>query len=193
MNIRDKYRHWRRKMKFNSQYRRGKWNKLAGEKESVRYLKIDQFLHQYQPKRILDLGCGDGVLNRRMSYNNFDYFKGIDYAPVSIEKAKKQNFPKAEFETQDLLSFDTDETFDMIILNEAFYYIHETERQNVLRNILKSLAPDGVLVVSIFREGATCWEHFQENSMLKEESFETVESKLDDTYWKLGVYRIREN
>ncbi len=188
MNLKDRFRHWRRKMKFNSQYRRGKWDKLGGEKESVRYEQIDAYLHRFKPASIMDLGCGDGVLNRRMTYDGFDSFLGVDYAEVSVNMAKKQGYPKATFETHDLLDFTPKDNYDAIILNEAFYYIHDSERTRVLNNILSGLNDNGILIVSIFREGATCWEYFKENPKLKEEAFDVVHSKLDDTYWKLGAY-----
>ncbi|MDC8003441.1 class I SAM-dependent methyltransferase [Aureisphaera galaxeae] len=188
MKFKDRFRHWKRKMKFNSQYLRGKWDKLGGEKERVRYEQIDNYLQRFQPKSILDLGCGDGVLNRRLTYDGFESFLGVDYAEVSVKMAKKQNFPKSDFETHDLLNFKPKEIYDAIILNEAFYYIHDSERTRVLNNILSGLHENGILIVSIFREGATCWEYFKENPKLKEEAFEVVHSTTDDTYWKVGAY-----
>lgn len=188
MKLKDRFQHWKRKMKFNSQYLRGKWDKLGSEKESVRYEQIDAHLNRFQPSSILDLGCGDGVLNRRMTYDGFESFLGVDYADVSIKKARSHKYPKATFETHDLLNFIPKEIYDVIILNEAFYYIHDTERSRVLNNILSGLHENGILIVSIFREGATCWEYFKENPTLKEEAFDVVHSKLDDTYWKVGAY-----
>ncbi len=188
MKLKDRFQHWKRKMKFNSQYLRGKWDKLGSEKESVRYEQIDVHLNRFQPSSILDLGCGDGVLNRRMTYDGFESFLGVDYADVSIKKARSHKYPKATFETHDLLNFTPKEIYDVIILNEAFYYIHDTERSRVLNNILSGLHENGILIVSIFREGATCWEYFKENPTLKEEAFDVVHSKLDDTYWKVGAY-----
>jgi 2-polyprenyl-3-methyl-5-hydroxy-6-metoxy-1,4-benzoquinol methylase len=190
MNLKDRFKHWKRKIKFNSQYKRGKWAKLASEHESVRYKQINEYLEEYKPKTILDLGCGDGVLNRRMIYDGYDYFLGIDYAKVSINQAKAQNFQKAEFETHDLLDFKPSQKFDAIILNEAFYYIHDSRRSDVVTTILDHLSNDGVLIVSIFREGNTCWEYFKDNPKLKEVSFNTVHSKAGTTYWKVGLYQL---
>ena len=64
MNLIDRLKHWKRKFKFNRQYRRGKWAKLGSDHESVRYQQIDTFFHEFQPKSILDLGCGDGIFFR---------------------------------------------------------------------------------------------------------------------------------
>lgn len=190
MNLLDKLKHWKRKFKFNSQYRRGKWAKLGSDHESVRYHQIDAFLHLFKPKSILDLGCGDGILNRRMTYDGFDYFLGIDYAKESIKMAESQNFPKAEFQTRGLLDFTPPQNFDTIILNEAFYYIHDTKKNKVISTILNHLKKDGKLIVSIFREGKGCWEYFKENPKLKELDFKTVNSTAGTTYWKIGVYKL---
>ena len=190
MNLIDKLKHWKRKFKFNRQYRRGKWAKLGSDHESVRYIKIDEYLNQYKPKSILDLGCGDGILNRRMTYNGHNYFLGIDYAKESIKMAEAENYPKAEFQTKDLIEFTPPQKFDAIILNEAFYYIHDTKKNEVIDTILNSLTPNGIFIVSIFREGTGCWEYFKDNPRLKEIDFSTVNSEAGTTYWKLGLYQL---
>ena len=47
MNLIDRLKHWKRKFKFNRQYRRGKWAKLGSDQEAVRYHRIDEILNQY--------------------------------------------------------------------------------------------------------------------------------------------------
>lgn len=190
MNLIDRLKHWKRKFKFNRQYRRGKWAKLGSDHESVRYQQINAFINEFQPKSILDLGCGDGILNRRMTYDDYDYFLGVDYAKESIKMAEAQDFPNAEFKTKDLLDFTPPQDFDTIILNEAFYYIHDSKKNKVISTIINHLKKDGKLIVSIFREGKGCWEYFKDHPKLKETSFKIVNSKAGTTFWKVGVYEL---
>ncbi|MEM7085462.1 MAG: class I SAM-dependent methyltransferase [Bacteroidota bacterium] len=190
MNLIDKFHHWRRKRRWNKQYKSGRWESLKSDLEAKRYYQILDYLKEFAPDNpaILDIGCGDGVLNQRISDFPFDYFLGVDFSSVSIEKAKANNYPKAEFLAEDVLTFVPQRNFDVIVFNEAFYYIPETERTRVLNLMLKHLSPDGIIITSIFREGTNCWEYFKENPKLKERAFTTVTTKKETTYWKIGVY-----
>jgi len=190
MNLLDKFHHWRRKRRWNKQYESGRWDSLKSDLEAKRYHQILDFIREFAPVNptILDIGCGDGVLNRHMDGFSFEYFLGVDFSRVSIEKAKAQNFPKSEFVTEDAIKFKPKRYFDTIVFNEVFYYIPESEKNSVLDLMIQHLNPNGILVSSIFREGIGCWEYFKENPCLKELAFTTVCTEKKSTYWKIGVY-----
>lgn len=191
MNLLDKFHHWRRKVRWNKQYKSGRWNSLQSEKEVARYRQIVSFIAEYAPANpaILDIGCGDGVLNLRMEDLEYSYFLGIDFSKVSIDKARGKKFPKSEFLAADAITFTPQRNFDAIVFNEAFYYIHDSEKQNVLDRMLGHLNENGVLIISIYREGTGCWEYFKENKDLKELAFTTVTTNEELRYWKIGVYK----
>lgn len=190
MNLLDKFHHWRRKRRWNKQYRSGRWESLKNEREALRYHKIIDLFKEFGNSNpsILDIGCGDGVLNRRTGDFEFSYFLGVDFSEVSIEKAKEQNFPKSEFLAADAIDFVPPRSFDIIIFNEAFYYIPESEKTRVLNLMLDHLTLGGILVSSIFRDGTGVWEYFKEHPELKELAFEKVTTDKDSTYWNIGVY-----
>jgi len=190
MNIIDKFHYWRRKHRWNRQYRKGRWDNLKNEKESVRYLKIIEFIEKYGNKNpdILDLGCGEGILLDYLGTETISSFNGMDFSSVSIEKAIKKNIEKSTFICADLHNYKPTSNYDIVVLNEAFYYIHLTKRQEVINTIVKHLKPNGKIIVSIFREGSGCWEYFK-NPKFKELEFVTVQSK-EETYWKVGTYDI---
>ena len=107
MNILDKFHHWRRRRRWNKQYRTGRWESLKSDIEAPRYEKIKEFIQTYGPKNpsILDLGCGDGVLTEKLQGMEYQFFKGIDFSKVSIEKAQEKAFPKAVFQNTDIIKF----------------------------------------------------------------------------------------
>jgi SAM-dependent methyltransferase len=189
MNILDKFHNWRRKRRWNKQYRHGRWESLKSEKEAKRYNQIINYMKSYSPSNptILDIGCGEGVLNERMKGFDFEYF--LDFSEVSIELAQNKKLPKTEFIAEDVVNYRPQRTFDLIVFNEAFYYIHETEKNNVLNRMLDNLSEDGVLIISIYREGTGCWEYFKENSKLKELAFTTIRTDEELRYWKVGAYK----
>lgn len=190
MNIIDKFHNWRRRRRWDKQYKKGRWESLKSKIESKRYIQIIDYLKKYSPQKpsILDIGCGDGVLNERMGDFEYSYFLGLDFSKVSIEKAIAKNNPNSEFIVADIVNFKPSQNFDIVIFNEAFYYIHDSEKDNVLSKILDHLNKNGIIITSIYREGIGCWEYFKEHPQLKEEAFTVVTTKKEKTYWKIGVY-----
>ena len=191
MNILDKFHNWRRKRRWDKQYRHGKWDSLKSEKEARRYYQIIDYIKKYGSSNpsMLDIGCGEGVLNERMKGLEFEYFLGLDFSEVSIEQAENKNLPKAEFIAKDVVNYRPQRNFDVIVFNEAFYYIHDTEKDNVLNRMLQHLNKDGIIITSIYREGTGCWEYFKENPKLKELEFTTVKTDEELQYWKIGAYK----
>lgn len=191
MNLIDKFHNWRRKQRWNRQYKSGRWNNLKSEKEVARYRQIIEFIKQYGPKdpSILDIGCGEGVLTERMDPKDFSFFMGLDFSSESIKMAANKNLPKSKFIAADAIKFQPPQEFDVIVFNEAFYYIHDSEKQNVLTRMLDSLTPNGILIISIFREGPGSWEYFKNDKRLKELDFTVVTTAEKQRYWKIGVYQ----
>lgn len=188
MNFIDKFHNWRRKQRWNRQYKSGRWDKLKGDIEAVRYQKIIDYISEFAPKnpRILDLGCGEGILYDRMDESIFSYFLGMDFSSVSIMKANNLKLHKAEFICADIHDFQPKQTFDVIVFNEVFYYIHESEKQTILKRMMDSLNTNGIIITSIYREGLGCWNYFEN---LQQLDFTTIETDNEKTYWKVGVYK----
>ena len=191
MNTVDKFHNWRRKQRWNKQYKKGRWENLKGEKERARYEKIVEFTENHSNKNpdILDLGSGEGVLFDYFNPDNINAFLGMDFSSVSIKKANAVIREKATFICADLHSFKPVSNYDVIVLNEAFYYIHETKKSEVIDLIVNHLKPDGIIIVSIYREGLGCWEYFK-TERFKELEFTTVKTEEEKTYWKIGVYKM---
>jgi len=193
MNIINKFHHWRRKQRWNKQYKRGRWDSLQNEIESPRYFQIIEDIKTYGKENptILDIGCGSGVLNTRMLERGYTYayFLGLDFSKISIDIAKANALPKSDFKVADVLEYEPTQNFDIIIFNEAFYYIYDKEKSRVLERMLAHLNQGGIIINSIYREGTGCWHYFKEHPALQEENFTTIKTKVEKTYWKIGAYR----
>ena len=186
----DKFHIWRRKIRWNRQYKKGRWDYLKNDVEAPRYAKILEFIKQHSKKQpsVLDLGSGEGVLRMRFDNEAIGYFLGVDFSEFSIETANKYNFKNTDFKAADLHYYKPPQEFDVIVFNEAFYYINDTVRARVLNRILGKLKKDGILITSIFKEGSGCWEYF-DIPELEQLDFSKVASEKGTAYWKLGVYR----
>ena len=191
MNTIDKFHNWRRKQRWNKQYKKGRWDNLKSDRERIRYESIVNYTDKHSNKNpgIMALGCGEGILLEHIQSIDYNRFTGMDFSKVSINKAKQLQQNKSEFICADIHSFEPKENYDVIVFNEIFYYIHETEKSNVLERMLSHLNDNGILIISIFREGLGCWEYFNTNSQLKQLEFETIITDEAMTYWKIGTYR----
>ncbi len=189
MNIIDKFHNWRRKLRWNKQYKSGRWEKLKGDIEKVRYQTIIDFIAEYAVKNpsVLDLGCGEGILCERMNHDQYSHFVGMDFSSVSIKNATQLKLQNAEFICADIHTFAPDKKFDVIVFNEVFYYIHESEKKKVLNRMMERLNPNGIIITSIYREGIGCWNYFDTN--LAQLQFKTIKTENEKTYWKVGVYK----
>jgi trans-aconitate methyltransferase len=186
-------KNWNRKLRWNKQYKSGKWNYLFEKEEEARYVAIIKAIREYanNPK-LLDLGTGEGVLRFKLQEDKtkLQYYCGIDFSKVSIEKANKFKFNNSKFVVADLHYYTPDQNYDVIVFNEAFYYINNKLKSVVLDRVLSHLKDGGVLIVSIFKEGEGCWEFFNRPN-LEQLEFRKIESSKENRYWKLGVYKKR--
>ncbi|MCB0462720.1 MAG: class I SAM-dependent methyltransferase [Flavobacteriaceae bacterium] len=190
MNIIDKFHNWRRKQRWNRQYKSGRWKNLRNDIERERYATIIDFITKYgnQNPLVLDLGCGEGILCKRMNTKNYKEFVGMDFSSESIKQANEKQLDKAVFKVADLHYFKPEQKYDVIVFNEAFYYVHDSEKAKVLQIMMDALTENGIIINSIYREGAGSWEYFEIDT-LQQIDFKTVTTSEAKTYWKIGVYK----
>jgi trans-aconitate methyltransferase len=94
-------------------------------------------------ERILDLGCGDGVLTAELAKSVPDGFVlGIDASESMIETARKDNHgANVRFELLDINAIDFESEFDLIFSNATLHWIKD--HRKLLRNVLKALKDQG--------------------------------------------------
>lgn len=112
--------------------------------------KLLQFTHQEQstPKRILDFGCGDGLMTKEIhTFFPKSEVYGVDPSP-EILKLAEHNCPKATFKSSDKkLNLFNNKKFDLILSAMVFHHIPFNEHKHYLKEINSILSPGGLFVI----------------------------------------------
>lgn len=97
----------------------------------------------YQPKKILDLGCGVGTMLKLLSKQFPDsIFYAQDESPKSMNYIKK-NHPNVNC----LSNLNTEEKFDLIFLSNVIHHVKSSERDDLFKKIHSLLNPEGKLFI----------------------------------------------
>jgi 2-polyprenyl-6-hydroxyphenyl methylase/3-demethylubiquinone-9 3-methyltransferase len=147
---------------WNREYNSGKWDYLGTTQEVARYSVIAGYCRHLKPAaRVLDVGCGAGVLASWLSSASISSYFGVDHSEVAIEQARQSNISGAEFAVADAASFEPSQVFDVIVFNEMLYYLANPEEH--VRRFARALAPGGLLIVSIWYhdDGIRTWKRLK--------------------------------
>jgi 2-polyprenyl-3-methyl-5-hydroxy-6-metoxy-1,4-benzoquinol methylase len=99
---------------------------FSGEAPNYRYLVpgVLKQLSKLAPKRVLDVGCGNGTLTARVSQAGYDT-TGIDFTASGIERARS-SYPGIEFQAHDIndpLPEDLRAAFDVVLSAEVIEHL----------------------------------------------------------------------
>jgi 2-polyprenyl-3-methyl-5-hydroxy-6-metoxy-1,4-benzoquinol methylase len=133
--------------KMNAHYALGKWDYLRGIEELGRFSILVGYCQFLKPGgRILEIGCGEGILRERLDATRYSRYVGVDISDEAIQRAKPE--PKAQFVCSDATAWEPNETFDLIVFNECLEYFHDP--LSVVGRYEPYLAPEGAFLVSMF-------------------------------------------
>ena len=103
-------------------------------------------------ERVLDLGCGDGVLTSRIAESVPDgEVVGIDGSEGMIAAASLKQRPNLKFFLQDINDIAFDNEFDLIFSNAALHWVRD--HRKMLRNVSRALRPGGRVRFNFAAEG----------------------------------------
>ena len=148
---------------WDQEYAGGHWKGLESMQELGHYSAIAGYADFSEAKAILDVGCGHGVLARRLTRLGYQNYLGIDLSAEAIKEASSLNQdPRSTFAAADAWQFETEQAFDLIIFNECLYYLGEPRK--IMRKYSKFLAPNGKFIVSMFGVPANLaiWHELQQ-------------------------------
>ena len=131
----------------------GEKYKLASESQKAWGTKLIAELELKGGERILDLGCGDGLLTAEMAKLVRDGFVlGIDSSKSMIETARKDHAgPNLRFELLDINAIDFESEFDVVFSNATLHWVKDHGK--LLRNVFKALKNRGTARFQFAGEG----------------------------------------
>lgn len=125
--------------------------------------RIDQLLQRSKLK-VLDVGCGGGILTESLARVNFvDHVKGIDLSKDVIEAAKihkakdptLKNSKKLTYELKAIEDLPESEKYDMITMFEMLEHVNYPS--NIMEEALKRVKKDGWIFVSTINRDFLSW------------------------------------
>ena len=110
-------------------------------------------------EKVLDLGCGDGVLTSRIAtLLPRGYVLGIDASQGMIRAAQEHQVDNLEFQQMDIDAMRFVDEFDVVFSNAALHWVKDHKR--LWQNVYMALRPEGIVRFNFAGEG-NCANFFQ--------------------------------
>jgi 2-polyprenyl-3-methyl-5-hydroxy-6-metoxy-1,4-benzoquinol methylase len=133
---------------WEAQYAAGRWDCLAQLSELSRFSVLAGYIHHLKPGgAVLDAGCGQGVLLRRLSSASYSSYFGIDVSESAIAVARSQQNERSTFLAVDCDDYSPTGKFDVIVFNEVLCCLRDPLR--TVERYERSLSSGGLLLVSM--------------------------------------------
>lgn len=158
----------------------------GGEGEYEKYARI---LHTLDFKghytNVLDLGCGEGYLTRRLAGRS-GRILGVDISPTVIRRAGRRlaPFDNVELRAADALTDEIGESFELVLCSELLYYFNIKQFGAVAGKIERWTRPGGYLLLAHSRAAAD-----DEGS----EKFAFGAKTIHDTFLENPVFRTESD
>ena len=128
----------------------GDWDYLNDASEAARYALIAGYVHRRPtPIKLLDVGCGAGLLCRYLDHGRIVY-SGIDLSEAAIGQAR-ETFGEADFSVSDITQYQppAGQTFDVIVFNEVLPHVDDPVGS--LDRYMGFLQPSGMMIISTYQ------------------------------------------
>jgi 2-polyprenyl-3-methyl-5-hydroxy-6-metoxy-1,4-benzoquinol methylase len=133
---------------WDAQYAAGRWDFLADLSELARFSVLAGYICHLRPGgAVLDTGCGQGVLLRRLPSSCYSRYVGIDVSGSAISAAQQQPSERSTFLAADCEEYSPEAHFDVIVFNEVLCCLRDPLR--TVERYARSLNPGGLLLVSM--------------------------------------------
>ncbi len=139
---------------------------------------------RYEQPAVLEIGCGEALMLRRMHADDYSRFLGIDLSEVAVQRAQAFANERAAFLKADMQAFTTEEAYDVIAFNESLYYAKDPAV--VFERYLRFLKPDGCIIVTAFENKYTApmWPALAK----RWQQVNTREVRVGEQCWRIAVY-----
>ena len=133
---------------WEAQYAAGRWDFLAELSELARFSILAGYICHLKPGgTVLDTGCGQGVLLRRLPVSCYARYVGIDVSGSAISVAQEHGNERSTFLAADCEEYSPAERFDVIVFNEVLCCLRDP--LPTVERYARSLNPGGLLLVSL--------------------------------------------
>jgi SAM-dependent methyltransferase len=133
---------------WDAQYESGRWTYLGQLAELSRYSVLVGYMLHFKPGgAVLDVGCGEGVLLRRLEPHGYSRYVGVDLSSSAITALAERHSERLSFFAADGEHYVPTEQFDIIVFNEVLYFFHDP--LGAVERYASSLRSGGILLVSI--------------------------------------------
>jgi 2-polyprenyl-3-methyl-5-hydroxy-6-metoxy-1,4-benzoquinol methylase len=134
---------------WDQEYLEGHWEVLKEPSEYERFNVIIGIIEKYRSSpSILEIGCGEGILQSRLQKSAYSEYLGIDVSEVAIKYAEHLCDAKTNYIIADMECFEADKKYDLVIFNESVYYA--VNPINLMSKYGKFLKSGGIMIVSIY-------------------------------------------
>lgn len=111
---------------WDHEYRSGDWDYLRRWDEEVRYDILAALIARpgrKHPQRVLDLGCGIGLLRKHLPQAAIERYVGVDWSGEAVEQARRETHERSMFIAASIDEWEPDGPYDAIVFNEVLYYL----------------------------------------------------------------------
>lgn len=132
--------------------------------------------------RVLDLGCGTGIMEPAYLSLGAREVVALDVAPGMIDRAKDKfvHEPRVRFLCQDVLTYEEEEPFDVAVIYNA--YPHFLDRYALVAKVASLLVPGGRFLVAHGMGRTRLNEHHC--SVPAEVTSELCDAQSESAVWK---------
>lgn len=158
---------------------------------------VDKFILNLNGKRVLDLGCGQGVFTNYFHKKGL-IAEGIDFSENLLGFARK-SYPDIKFIFNDFCDYEAYEKYDGIFIKNVLFHVPETDIKNLFLKFNKWLNENGKVCVlmEIPKEAGEqiLSEEFDENLKIYYNYMmpEKVESLLKEANFSIDKVELVKN
>ena len=132
---------------WDREYSTRRWDYLKQLDQLSHYSVIAGYYSFFRPQgTVLDVGCGVGILQKRLTPYQYARYVGVDMSSQAINQASEMRDEKTSFVVADATTFHTDERYDVIIFNECLQLFSRPLQS--LTRYARLLNKDGVFLAS---------------------------------------------
>lgn len=177
------------KVGWDESYQAGNWDRLHALEEFAHNAVVAGYcnaIHQPEGLRILDVGCGEGLLLNFLDKSCVEKYLGIDISEVAVARAMSRSSDTICFTAMNIEEAEPSDTYSIIVVNECAYYFRNIN--STMSRMRKRLQDNGHIIVSMYlsRQTEALWKAI--GAELKE--IDAIEVKnAKGTRWKVVLFQ----